>query len=494
VTSGGVTTWVYDAASQLVAEWHEVGLIATWTYDGAGNRLSQDRLQGGVRTVTGYAFDRANQIVTMTEGGLTTTFTFDQSGNARSEETISGARTTYSWSPQERLLLVEVTGGVPATYSYRYDGLLATANQGEGALDQIWDLPGPTGYGDLFEEIDGSDVLKRAYYRATRLATQKEVGATVFVAAEDHLGSVQLLTDAAQAVAGSYRYSAWGERLSTSGTADGPLAWQGEWGYYRGSGRRTWIRARHLLVGLGRWSNPDPAGTVDGGNEYLYVGNGPERAVDPSGLRIRIVGGDAKYQRTVQQLLAQIRNGGPAGKYLLNTLEASRHTVSIGPLQGDIKDPSTVAIESEERNQYLIVDKALVDGRTSIEENLNYLFSILANTRGIEGLIDLLRVGKAKGARRGAGCSSLIYFDPLQSRQDVATKPQALSPPVIILAHELAHALHMALGTVPRFEEYKNEELAASRYENLIRAELKLGQRVKYGPWLVNPIFGERTP
>jgi RHS repeat-associated protein len=282
VTGGGTTTWVYDSASQLTAEWHEVGLISSWVYDGAGNRLSQDRLHGGVRTLTGYAYDRANQIVTLTEGAATTTFSFDGSGNMRSEEAMSGSRTTYSWDPQDRLLLVEPQGAMPATYAYRYDGLLATANQGEGLLDQIWDVPGATGYGDLLEEIDAGDALKRAYYRATQLSTQKEAG-SVYAAAQDHLGSVQLFTDAAQAVAGSFRYGAWGEALTATGAATGPLGWLGEWGYYRGSSRRAWVRARHLDVRMGRWLSPDPASLPELG-DYVLVDNAPVSFVDPTGL------------------------------------------------------------------------------------------------------------------------------------------------------------------------------------------------------------------
>jgi uncharacterized protein RhaS with RHS repeats len=36
---------------------------------------------------------------------------------------------------------------------------------------------------------------------------------------------------------------------------------------------------------VGRWLSKDPAGFVDGPNQYLYVKNAPPGAVDPSGFR-----------------------------------------------------------------------------------------------------------------------------------------------------------------------------------------------------------------
>jgi YD repeat-containing protein len=147
VTDTGTTTWVYDLAQQLQAEWHEAGVIATWSYDGAGNRTQQQRLQGGVQTVTLYRYDNANQIVTFTAAGATTTFTFDATGNMLTEAAAGAGVTTYSWAPRNRLTLVTSPSGPVATYSYRFDGLRSTVDQGEGVVTQVWDIPGSTGYG-----------------------------------------------------------------------------------------------------------------------------------------------------------------------------------------------------------------------------------------------------------------------------------------------------------------------------------------------------------
>jgi RHS repeat-associated protein len=285
LTSGGTTDWVYDGARQLQAEWHEIGLIATWTYDGAGNRTRQERLQGGVRTVTDYEFDLAGELSKVTEGNAVTTVTADLNGNTRVEEMTNGSRTSYTWDARDRLTLAQLPSGVVAAYSYRFDNLRATVDQGgaEGTLKQVWDVPGFTGYGDLLEELTGADARQRTYYRGQLLATQQEQS-QILVPGLDEMGSVLLFTDASQVVQGSYDYSAWGETLGGSGSATTPLGWLGDWGYYYDSSRRLWVRERHLDVGLGRWLSADPIGFPGGPNLYSYVGNRPTEYVDPDGL------------------------------------------------------------------------------------------------------------------------------------------------------------------------------------------------------------------
>jgi YD repeat-containing protein len=56
-TLDGVHSMTYDAASQLLSEYHPIAGVKTWTFDPVGNRLSQDFTQVGVRRLTIWAHD-----------------------------------------------------------------------------------------------------------------------------------------------------------------------------------------------------------------------------------------------------------------------------------------------------------------------------------------------------------------------------------------------------------------------------------------------------
>src|SRR2546427_577763 len=125
---------------------------------------------------------------------------------------------------------VIVPGGTRTTYAYRYDGLRASQNTGGGVQTSGWDVPGPTGFGDLFEELDASNNALRTYYRATDLVAQKDTTGTYAFHWMD-TGTAQLLSDLNQANAASYAFGAWGELLSLVGGASTPLSWNGNSGY-----------------------------------------------------------------------------------------------------------------------------------------------------------------------------------------------------------------------------------------------------------------------
>ena len=87
----------------------------------------------GVRTVTNYVYDEANQLVTTTAGTAVTTYTFDANGIQRSEVIGAGARVTYTWDPRNLLTNYVAPSGQIATYTHRYDDLRATLDPGDGS-------------------------------------------------------------------------------------------------------------------------------------------------------------------------------------------------------------------------------------------------------------------------------------------------------------------------------------------------------------------------
>jgi YD repeat-containing protein len=150
-TLDGVHTMSYDAANQLRSEYHPLAGVKTWAYDLAGNRPSQDWTQVGVRTLTNWAYDGADQLTTETTGTAVTTYTFDGAGNEQVVQTPT-VRTTFTWDGANRLVGIQMQSGARNTMSYRADGLRHRLVDSEGDKQMVWDSQGSSGYGDLLQE------------------------------------------------------------------------------------------------------------------------------------------------------------------------------------------------------------------------------------------------------------------------------------------------------------------------------------------------------
>ena len=151
VTLDGVDTMTYDAANQLLSEYHPIAGVKTWTFDPVGNRLSQDFTQVRVRTLTNWAYDAADQITLETTGTAVTTYTFDAAGNEQVVQT-PGGRTTNIWDSENRLTGVQLPGGGRNTMAYRADNLRHQLADSEATKLMVWDELGYSGYIDLVQE------------------------------------------------------------------------------------------------------------------------------------------------------------------------------------------------------------------------------------------------------------------------------------------------------------------------------------------------------
>jgi hypothetical protein len=195
-----------------------------------------------------------------------------------------------------------------------------------------------------------------------------------------------------------------------------------------------------------------------------------------------LLGGE-DYERKVRGELNQIRTT-PVGQFLVDTLEASKFNITITPRNPDLKPGAET--EPEDDNAMKRCDRSLQSHPNS---RRSHLLSLIGNTAVGDWLLEYFPVGRKEGFRPGSGAGSSIYFDPDLSASNVRTTTGNTTPPVIVLAHELAHAFHFIHGVGSRCRQ--EEELAASRYENAIRRGLGLGQRLSYGSWHISPVFGE---
>ena len=224
------------------------------------------------------------------------TFTYDWNGNTGSK-TESQATTNYNWDCGNRVTKIDnPSGDDPSTtlgvvslsnhYVYEYDGDGMRVRSGhDSGQGNVWDTrfyydTGAPLYSYLFES-DNDKTMTVAYTvdPYADLISQRRNSATYYHL-YDQLGSTRKLLDSNQAVTDSYSYYGFGDVRTSSGSTSNPFKFVGQLGYYSDAATSLqYLRARYYAPAYGRFASPDPLG----GAPYVYVGNRPAGASDPSG-------------------------------------------------------------------------------------------------------------------------------------------------------------------------------------------------------------------
>ena len=97
----------------------------------------------------------------------------------------------------------------------------------------------------------------------------------------DHLHRPIRMSSAAKSIVWSAEYQPWGAVQSLSGALTLDLRFPGQWFQLEAGLHYNWHR--HYDASLGRYTQPDPLGFVDGPSVYGYARNNPYRYVDPDG-------------------------------------------------------------------------------------------------------------------------------------------------------------------------------------------------------------------
>jgi RHS repeat-associated protein len=169
------------------------------------------------------------------------------------------------------------------TFSYDGDGKRLQKQDSTGTLRMVFDPQGPTGLYDLAKETDGSNNLVAFYTQGPMLISMRRNSASYFYH-PDALGSTSAITSSDETVTSTYKYYAFGDELTSTGTLNNAFKYVGGLGYYSDpdSGLLL-LRARYYWPGVARFLTMDPA--REGSNWYVYVRNRAIAQVDPTGVQ-----------------------------------------------------------------------------------------------------------------------------------------------------------------------------------------------------------------
>jgi RHS repeat-associated protein len=265
--------YVYDTVGRLTDMSRNDTLLAVYTYDANGNRLrldipsetrigtydAQDRLLSYGNA--SYSYTRNGDLLTKVVGTDTTRYTYDALGNLVSVRLPNGTLIEYMIDGQNRRIGKKANGAFLKRWLYG---------------NQL----------NIVAELDSAgNVISRFVYGTRGNAPDYLIkGDTTYRVISNHLGSVRLVVNATNGVvAQRMDYDEFGNAVIDSNPGFQPFGFAG--GIYDSETKLVRFGARDYDAETGRWTAKDPI-RFEGGqaNIYIYVGNDPVNAIDPSGL------------------------------------------------------------------------------------------------------------------------------------------------------------------------------------------------------------------
>ncbi|HRW65213.1 MAG TPA: RHS repeat-associated core domain-containing protein [Candidatus Competibacter sp.] len=296
-TQDGRYAYAYDALSRLTAATPPSTLQAgaanpnglpleRYTYDAVHNRLSSAH-QPGL-----WAYDADNRLTQYGQGDALTALSHTANGHLDTAQRITG-QTRFTYDAGERLRRIDIDGQERARYQYDPFGRRIAKIVGG---QTTWYLHAPEG---LIAELDTTGHLIRAYgwqpntAYGTAPLWQAEIVGTAwrpYVFQTDHLGTVQLATDAQGQIAWTARSEAFGQSTPESGnTITMNLRFPGQ--YYDEESGLHYNTFRDYDPQTGRYIESDPIGLEGGVNTYAYVEGNPLNFIDAEGLQAQGLAG-----------------------------------------------------------------------------------------------------------------------------------------------------------------------------------------------------------
>lgn len=262
---------------------------ALYVYDGNGNVLTSSTY--GLTTT--YGFSAAiipNEVLTLTvPGQVPVYYGYDQNGDTAAITTTDLSTNTHlSYDSQARPITVTLTDGTLITQTYNTAGQRAAyvvSKSGMTSLSQSFTYRGDE-LGQVVTLSSGQTYTDTYLYNANGAPLEllrQYAGQALqrYWYEEDGRGNVVALTDITGTVVDRYYYDVWGHLIGGSEGVPQRLRYGGYW--YDAELGWFWVSVRQYDPALKRWLQPDPS-QQDGVRTYVYVGDDPADAADPTGL------------------------------------------------------------------------------------------------------------------------------------------------------------------------------------------------------------------
>ncbi len=264
-----LTAWAYSYDSQnrlITANKTDAGnpLAAySYAYDAAGNRTKDILARPGQPTVTNtYSYAPGNELLTkQLQGGATTTYSYDGNGNLTGS--TGGPSFTYNSKNQTTNI---------GSDSYTYSG----ADQ-QDRVQVNTDTFVYTGLG-LSVRTDASGTTHFVRCSCGLLNNERTPDGKKYYYLFDGLGSIVGMTDSSGKEVNGYVYDPFGQSVAQKEQSGLNNPWKFAGGYLDSSTNLYKFGTRYYDPSLGRWTQLDPVGAG-----YVYAGDDPVNAVDPSG-------------------------------------------------------------------------------------------------------------------------------------------------------------------------------------------------------------------
>ncbi|WKZ57695.1 MAG: RHS repeat-associated core domain-containing protein [Bdellovibrionota bacterium] len=266
----GVVSYEYDALYRLTLE--------AKTGTGSYSKSYGHDVSGNVTTVNSSSFatyDSSNKLSTLSGGSVT----HDFFGQVKTASGTGLPTSTYTWNVSQRLASQKLGSGSVRNYWYDAFGRLVRTKDSGLATVYIFD-----GQRVIGEYSDGAPSAVYTWGADGVVARRVLSGGARRWYHYGPQGETRYLTDSSGSVTDTYRYTAYGVPLSTSGSSLNPFRYGGKFGYFY-DGFTGILRAgeRWYAPHLMRWISRDPI-LFDGGyNVYEYVSGRVTGYVDPDG-------------------------------------------------------------------------------------------------------------------------------------------------------------------------------------------------------------------